>query len=346
MTAVDLTAIVLWLGLTAYAVFGGADFGGGFWDLVAGGSETGKRPRAHIAEAIGPVWEANHTWLIFDLVILWTAFPEAFQAIMSTLFIPLSLAAFGILLRGAAFAFRPVAETLAGKRAAGAVFAASSVVAPFFLGAAAGAIASGRVVAGNPSPDLIGSWLNPTSVLVGLLAVAVCAYLAAVFLVADARRMDRPELADYFLRRATFAAIVAGGLSLAGIAVVTMDAPVLADELLRDGWPFIVAAGAFGTVALVRLARGSLHGTRVLAVGAVVAVVWGWGVAQYPYILPNTLTLAQAAAPPGSQEALLVVFVVAAVLIAPSLALLFVLDQRSRLETEGLGADAAERAVD
>ena len=120
MTPVDLTAIVLWLGLTAYAVLGGADFGGGFWDLVAGGNETGRRPRALIADAIGPVWEANHTWLIFDLVILWTAFPEAFQAIMSTLFIPLSLAALGILLRGAAFAFRPVAESLAGKRAAGA----------------------------------------------------------------------------------------------------------------------------------------------------------------------------------------------------------------------------------
>ena len=346
MTPVDLTAIVLWLGLTAYAVLGGADFGGGFWDLVAGGSETGRRPRALIADAIGPVWEANHTWLIFDLVILWTAFPEAFQAIMSTLFIPLSLAALGILLRGAAFAFRPVAESLAGKRAAGGVFAASSVVAPFFLGAAAGAIASGRVVAGDPAPDLIGSWLNPTSVLIGLLAVAVCAYIAAVFLIADAQRLHRPDLARYFLRRATLGAVVAGALSIAGIAVVQMDAPVLAGELVRDGWPFVVAAGAFGTVALVRLATGSLRGTRVLAVAAVVALVWGWGVAQYPYILPDTLTLAQAAAPPGSQEALLVVFIVAAVLIAPSLALLFVLDQRSHLETEGLGADAAERAAD
>ncbi len=194
MTALQATAIVLWLGLTAYAVFGGADFGAGFWDLAAGGTERGLRPRALIADAIGPVWEANHTWLIFDLVILWTAFPAAFAAIMSTLFVPLSLAALGIVLRGAAFAFRPVATGLTGRRLAGAVFAISSVVTPFFLGAAGGAIASGRVPVGNAAGDPWTSWLTPTSFLVGVLAVATCAYLAAVFLVADARRQSGTEL--------------------------------------------------------------------------------------------------------------------------------------------------------
>jgi len=345
LSALQATAIVLWLGLTTYAVFGGADFGAGIWDLAAGGSERGLRPRALIADAIGPVWEANHTWLIFDLVILWTAFPAAFAAIMSTLFVPLSLAALGIVLRGAAFAFRPVATGLAGRRAAGAIFAASSVVTPFFLGAAGGAIASGRVPAGDALGDPWSSWLNPTAVLVGALAVATCAYLAAVFLVFDARRREDPDLVAYFLRRATLAAVAAGALAVAGIAVLRVDAPSLADELTRRGWPLILASGILGTAALLLLRRDAPRGTRLLAVGAVVAIVWGWGVAQYPDILPGTLSLADAAAPIGSLEALLVVFVVAALIIAPSLVLLYLLDQRSRLSGHGLGSDVAESAT-
>ncbi|MEO8570523.1 MAG: cytochrome d ubiquinol oxidase subunit II [Chloroflexota bacterium] len=342
MSALQLTAVVLWLGLTAYAVFGGADFGAGFWDLAAGGSERGGVPRALIADSIGPVWEANHTWLIFDLVILWTAFPPAFAAIMSTLFIPLTLAALGIVLRGAAFAFRPMATGLRERRAAGAVFALSSLVTPFFLGAAGGAIASGRVPVGNAAGDPWTSWLNPTSFVVGLLAMATCAYLAAVFLVADARRRSQPDLVAYFFRRATLAAIVAGALAVAGIAVLRVDAPILADELRRRGWPLILASALLGTAALFLLRRQTPQGTRVLAVGAVVAVIWGWGVAQYPDILPGSLSLADAAAPTGSLEALLIVFIVAALVIAPSLGLLYSLDQRSRLVSHGLGSDSVD----
>ena len=342
MSAVDLTAIVLWLGLTAYAVLGGADFGAGFWDLVAGGSETGLRPRALIANSIGPVWEANHTWLIFDLVILWTAFPPAFAAIMSALFVPLSLAAFGIVLRGAAFAFRPVASGLAGRRLAGAVFASSSVVTPFFLGVAGGAIASGRVPAGLTGAVPASAWLSPTSLLVGILAVAACAYLAAVFLVASAYRQHQPDLVAYFRWRATVAGIVAGAVALAGIFVLQADAPVLAGELTSRGWPLIAASGVLGVAALVLLRRPSPRGIRLLATGAVVAVVWGWGVAQFPDILPGALTLAAAAAPAGSLDALLVVFVVAALVIAPSLALLFRLDQASRLVGHGVEGVAAD----
>ena len=342
MTAVQVTAGVLWLGLTAYAVFGGADFGAGFWDLVAGGSQRGATPRALIADAIGPVWEANHTWLIFDLVVLWTAFPPAFAAIMSTLFVPLALAALGIVLRGAAFAFRPEAGGFRERRAAGAILAASSVVTPFFLGTAGGAIASGRVPVGNAAGDPWGSWLNPTSILVGLLAIATCAYLAAVFLVADARRRNQPELVAYFFRRATLAGVVAGALAVVGIAVLRLDAPGLADELTNRGWPFVIASGLLGGAALVLLRNEVPRWTRALAIGAVVAVIWGWGVAQYPDILPGSLTLADAAAPAGSLEGLLVVFVAAALVIAPSLGLLYTLDQRSRLTGHGLGTDRAD----
>jgi cytochrome d ubiquinol oxidase subunit II len=331
MTLVDLTAVILWLGVTTYAVFGGADFGAGFWDLVSGRGPQADRSRGLIAAAIGPVWEANHTWLIFDIVILWTAFPAAFAAIISSLFVPISLAAVGIVLRGAAFAFRPVAGSEHGRRLTTAIFAASSVVTPFFLGAAGGGIASGRVSLEPGGGNLVSSWLNPTSILVGTMAVAVCAYVAAVFLVADARRLGQADLAALFLRRARGAAIVTGGLAVAGILVLAVDAPVLARELTGRGWPLVAAGLALGAAALVAIGRRAPFGTRPLAVGAVVAVIWGWGVAQYPDILPRTLSLADAAAPAGSLGALLVVFVVAALLIAPSLALLFWLTQQNRL---------------
>ena len=331
MTLVDVTAVVLWLGVTTYAVFGGADFGAGFWDLASGRGEQAERSRALIAAAIGPVWEANHTWLIFDLVILWTAFPVAFAAIMSSLFVPLCLAAVGIVLRGSAFAFRPVVGSGAGRRITTAIFAISSVVTPFFLGAAGGGIASGRVSLDPSGGDLLGSWLNPTSILVGLMAVAVCAYLAAVFLVADARRLGEADLAALFLRRARAVALVTGGLMVTGIIVLAGDAPVLANELTGRGWPLVVAGLLLGAAALVAIGQRAPFGTRPLAVGAVVAVIWGWGVAQYPDILPRTLSLASAASPAGSLSSLLVVFVAAGLAIAPSLILLFTLTQRNRL---------------
>jgi cytochrome bd ubiquinol oxidase subunit II len=340
VTAVQAMALVLLAGIAAYAVFGGADFGAGFWDLAAGRATPGLKPRALIADAIGPVWEANHTWLIFDLVILWTAFPPAFAAIMTALFVPLCLVALGMVLRGAAFAFRPVATGLRGRQAAGAVFAISSVLTPFLLGTVAGAIASGRVPAdAGVTADTWTIWLNPTSVLLGVMAVAVCAYLAAVFLVADARRRADDDLVRYFRRRAIAAALVAGGLAIGAIPVLGIDAPVLADELTARGWPLIVASGVLGAAALALLWRDRTQGTRACAVGAVVAVIAGWGVAQYPYILPPSMTFADAAAPAGSLDALLVIFVVAALVIAPSLGLLYSLDQRDRLKGHGVGTD-------
>ena len=261
MTTVDLVAIVLWLGVTAYAVFGGADFGGGFWHLAAGTGPRGHGPRNLIADAIGPVWEANHTWLIFDLVILWTAFPPAFAAIMSTLFVPLSLAAFGIVLRGAAFAFGRCPAASGGRRTADARLRAlidRDAVLPGRRGRGdrQWPRARGRH-AGRPVRELAQRRRRSWS---ALLAIAVCGYLAAVFLVADARRFGQPELERYFLRRASSAAIVAGALAVAGIGVLRMDAPILAEELTRVGWPFILASGVFGLVALLRIRLGARAG--------------------------------------------------------------------------------------
>src|ERR687896_37622 len=174
----ELAAALLLIGLAAYVVLGGADFGAGFWDLSAGGAERGAPVRAWVKRGMSPVWEANHVWLIFVLVILWTAFPEAFGSIMSTLAIPLFLAALGIVLRGGAFALKGEASTIAEARALGAVFALSSVLAPFFLGAAAGAIAAGRVPLGNAEGEAWGSWTGPLPLVVGVLAGATRAPLA------------------------------------------------------------------------------------------------------------------------------------------------------------------------
>lgn len=330
----DLVAVVLFVGIMAYSVFGGADFGAGFWDLAAGGAARGARPRALIDDAMGPVWEANHVWLVFCLVVLWTAFPEAFASIMSTLFIPLTLAAIGIVLRGSAFAFRKVVRRLESRRLFGATFALSSVITPFCLGAVAGAIASGRVPPGNDAGDAWTSWLDPTSILGGVLAVATCSYLAATFLMDDARRRGGADLEEYFRRRAFATAFACGAIALVGILVLRSDARFLFDSLIREGLVFVVLSAACGLATVLLLARRAHRWVRMFAVGAVASIVAGWGVAQYPYLLPETLKIEQAAAPDATLVTLVVLAAVAALLVAPALVLLYTLDQRSLLESE------------
>ena len=331
MTAADRVAAVLWLGTMIYAIFGGADFGAGLWDLLAGNGKRGAAQRELIDRAMGPVWEANHTWLIFDLVILWSAFPGAFAAITSTLYLPLALAAVGIVLRGSGFAFRKVSMRLTGRRVFGLTFALSSIITPFLLGTVLGAIASGRVPAAGGG-DPIGSWLNPTSVVVGLLAVAAGAYIAGAFLTADARR-SAPDLADAFRWRTLGAGIVAGGLAIAGILVMRLDAPTLFAGLTGPALPFVALSVVAGMLSLVLCVFAGGRGTRAAAVAAVAAVVLGWGVAQYPLLLPLDLTIGAAAAPEGTLGALTVITIAAAAAIGPSLALLFWLQQQSRLES-------------
>jgi cytochrome bd ubiquinol oxidase subunit II len=331
----DAVAAVLFFGVTAYAVFGGADFGAGFWDLVAGGAKRGERPRAMVDHSIGPVWEANHVWLIFCLVVLWTAFSETFASIMLTLFVPLTLAALGIVLRGSSFAFRKAVFRTRDRRNFGAAFALSSVLVPFCMGAVAGAIASGRVPAGGIAGDPWDSWLNPTSILGGVLAVTTVAYLAAVYLTLDARRIDDAEMVAYFRIRAIYAAIAAGAVAIAGIFILHADSRYLFDELTSRALPFVIISGICGVGSLVLLVRHAYRPARVLAIGAVATVVIAWGVAQWPYLLPQSLKVSQGAAPDGTLQAVLVVFVAAAIIILPSLALLYTLDQKSLLPGEG-----------
>jgi cytochrome d ubiquinol oxidase subunit II len=331
MSKADAAAAILWIGATLYAVFGGADFGAGFWSLVAGGGERASRARRLISSALGPVWEANHVWLIFVLVVLWTAFPTAFSAIMTTLYIPLSLAALGIVLRGSGFAFQEVGEGQEGRSFPERLFAVSSVITPFFMGTVVGAIASGRVPVGNATGDPWSSWLNPVSILVGVLFVATGAYLAAVFLISDARGAGDGDLVSYFSRRALAAAIAAGAIAFAGIFVVHADARYLYDGLTSDGIPLVILSAVCGLGALVLIARHARRGARELAVGAVVAIIWGWGVAQFPYLLPERLTIADGAATSDTLTMVFVVFGAAVVLVLPAMGLLYTLTQRRML---------------
>ncbi len=340
----EFVAVVLMIGVTAYAVFGGADFGAGFWDLVAGGTARGTRPRSVVEHAIGPVWEANHVWLIFVLVVLWTSFSEAFGAIMATLFVPIALAAFGIVLRGTSFAFRKEVVRRSVRRDFGVVFAVSSVIVPFCFGAVAGAIASGRVPPGGTTGDPWSSWINPTSILGGVLAVATCAFLAAVYMVYDAHRFAGPDMEEYFRRRALVMAVVVGVIAVAGIFVLRADAEYLYDRLTGPALPLVLASAVGGLGTLALLTRRLHRGARVLAMGAVAAVIWAWGVAQWPYLLPTRLTVAEAAAPTATLVAVSIAFGLAVLICLPSLALLYALDQRSLLDADS-AVDEQARAT-
>jgi cytochrome d ubiquinol oxidase subunit II len=329
-------AVILFVAVTAYAVFGGADFGAGFWDLVAGGADRGERPREVIDHSIGPVWEANHVWLIFVFVVLWTGFSEAYASITLTVFVPLTIAAFGIVLRGSSFAFRKTVFRTRDRRNFGAAFAISSVLVPYCMGAVAGAVASGRVPPGGEAGDPWTSWINPTSVLGGVLAVIVVAYLAAVYLVFDSRRLGDEQMVEYFRRRAIGAAVVAGLAALVGIFVLRADAEYVFDGLMSRGLPLVILSGVCGVGSLVLLARNATSGARVLAMGAVASIVAGWGVAQWPYLLPETLEVSEGAAPSATLTTLLVATIGAVLIVLPGFILLYVLDQRSLLPGEGV----------
>ncbi|MBW3668679.1 MAG: cytochrome d ubiquinol oxidase subunit II [Actinobacteria bacterium] len=332
MTLPEVVLAVMWVGVTLYAIFAGADFGAGAWDLLAGGGRAGQSQRRLIEHSIGPVWEANHVWLIFVLVVLWTGFPTAFAAVMSTLYVPLTVAAVGIILRGAGFAFRKSVEDVALQRLFGMLFAASSVLTPFFLGAVAGAVASGRVPAEPVTIDPFEPWVNPTSLLGGVLAVATCAYLAAVFLAADADRHRHAELARRYRTNGIGAALVAGGVALAGIFVLRADAPRLFDGLTGRGAPLVglSALGGLWSVALLVRCRYGL--ARVAAALAVTAVVWGWAAGQYPDLLVGELTVAEAAGSATTLRAMLASLAVGSLLFAPALVALLVVHARGRLD--------------
>src|SRR3954452_11892781 len=343
MSLQDVPMLFVLAGLAIYTVLGGADFGAGLWQLLAGGGERGGRIRDRAHDALAPVWEANHVWILFVLTVSWTAYPEAFASIASTLSVPLFLAGIGIIFRGASYALRAGVENA---QRVDRVFALSSILTPFALGAMAGGIASMRVPVGNAQGDLFSSWLNPTSILVGLLAVAFSGYLAAVYLAADSRRLGDEELEGWFRGRALGAAVVAGALAVAGLAVLRSDARELFDGLVSgDGLPALIVSGLAGGATLALVLRRRYELARLGASLAVAAVVAGWALAQRPVILPG-LTVEQAAAPDATLVAVIVASVAGALVLFPSLALLFSLVLRGRFDAgdPSVGAVAPQPA--
>jgi cytochrome d ubiquinol oxidase subunit II len=340
MHLADVPALLILIGMAAYIVFAGADFGAGLWYLLAGPGPRGRPIRDFTYHAMAPVWEANHVWLIFILVVTWTAYPTAFGSITSTLAVPLFIAAVGIIMRGTTYALRsgaaPDRET---EGVTGFVFGASSILTPFALGTVIGGIAAGEVPVGNAEGDLFTSWLNPTSIAIGVLAVATSSYLAAVYLAGDAVRHGEPELAQAFRSRALAMGLIAGALAVAGLIVLRADARELFDDLTSGGGlaaVLVSAAAGLGTLLLMR--TGRFEPARFSAALAVAAIVAGWGVAQRPELLPG-LTVQEAAAGHSTLVALLVSIGAGLVVLVPSLMLLYGLVLRGRFDT---GAPAVD----
>jgi cytochrome d ubiquinol oxidase subunit II len=318
----EIPLILMLVGLAAYTVLGGADFGAGLWELTARGPSN-EDLRDHTHRAMAPVWEANHVWLIFVITMCWTVYPEAFASIASTLTIPLFLAGLGVILRGAAYALRAGTSSPREEAAVSFTFALSSLLTPFALGTAVGGIASERVPVGNAAGDQFSSWINPTSLLIGVLAVAASAYLAAVYLAADATRMDDRRIAEAFRRRGLVAGVLAGAIALAGPFVLREDARRLYDGLTEGaGLVALTVSFVAGVAALAAVWARRYEPARVVAAGAVVAVVAGWGFAQRDAFLPG-LSIEEAAASDATIVAVLIGFAVGLLVLLPSLAYLF-----------------------
>jgi cytochrome d ubiquinol oxidase subunit II len=337
-------AAILFMVIAAYALFGGADFGGGIWDLLAGSAERGAAPRELVDESITPVWEANHVWLVFILVLLWTGFPPAFAAIMIALFVPLSLSLLGIVLRGVGFAFRHTAQRLRTQQLTGAMFAASSLITPFFMGTAVGAVATGQVPV-HPTGNVLAAWTSPTALLTGFLFVAACAYISAVFLVLEARHRGHQDLMRYFSLRATAAGILTGALAGGTFAELSVSAPHVFAGLTGIALPLVAISIAAGIAVLGMLWLRWYHALvlRATAAIAVATVVWGWGLAQYPYLFPTSLPLAAGSAPTASLVGEFVVTGLAVLLVAPAFALLYFLQQRRLLKESEADSELRRR---
>jgi cytochrome d ubiquinol oxidase subunit II len=338
-----LPLVFVLIGLTLYTVLGGADFGAGFWQLVAGRGERAERIREYAHNSMGPVWEANHVWLIFVLTVFWTAYPSAFGAIAATLPAPLFIATVGIIFRGAAYALRAGAANARELGVIDTIFSLSSIITPFALGVAIGAIATDRVLPGGEAGSRVfSSWTNTTSIFIGLLAVVSCAYLAAVYLAADAARDEQRELEQAFRARALAAGAVAGVVAIAGIFLVSSDNPALYHSLTSGrALPAVVVSAVAGVATLAFVCSRRYERARYGAAVAVAAIIAGWALARWPTILPG-LTVERAAAGHDTLVWIVLAVLVGAAILFPSLGLLFGLMLSGRFQTPAsAGAEQA-----
>ena len=317
--AVILAALIL------YVLFGGADFGGGVWHLLALGPRA-SRQRALIAEAIAPIWEANHVWLILVVVVLFTAFPPAFAAISTRFHAPLLALLLAIVVRGSAFVFRSASSDRARERRGwSGVFIAGSLASPLLLGMLAAALVAGQT-AEDLSPARLGwsgPWLTPFALAAGLFTLALCAFLAAVYLTVEAD--GDAELQEDFRRRALASGIVCGALALTTFLLSEGSAPRVYQGLSvrRWSWPLHVVTGLAAVLALVAVGRRRYRLARLVAAAQVALVVLGWGASLYPFVVVPDLTLVAASAPRATQTLLLAALAAGALVLFPSLRLLF-----------------------
>ena len=326
---VELVAGLALVALIAYAVLAGADFGGGIWDALARGDRRDAQREA-IAKAMGPVWEANHVWLIFVIVLLFTGFPSAFAALSVALFTPFHLVLLGIILRGAAFVFRAYSPQSArsvrpgrGARRWGVVFGVASVITPVLLGMCLGAVSSGHVrVAADGAVRFEGPlpWLSPLALAVGAFALAVCAYVAAVFLANE----TEGELREDFRRRALWAGTGVVALSVLVLPLLRFGAAHLWEGLTSARAAPVLAVGvAASLLSGWALWRRRIRLARTATVAQVVCLLAGWGIAQHPYLIYPDVTLHGAAAPDATLRFVLWSTPFGMALLIPSLWLLF-----------------------
>jgi cytochrome d ubiquinol oxidase subunit II len=325
MTIALLALSLIWLGFIAYVVLGGADFGAGVWDLLATGP-TAQRQHQFITKILGPVWEANHVWLIFLLVGLMNVFPSVFATFMSALFVPLTLALFGIVLRGAGFIFRAYAvqanawTTHFWSR----IFSTSSLLTPFFLGVSAAAVAGGRVRISNTTPsDLLSSWTTPFALTVGVMAVLQCATLAAVYLTAEAHAHQEKDFVASYRLKALVSSTLTSVLGVISIALSASEAPALWHGLFSQALPFVGGTILMGFLVLMALLVKRYRLASLFVILETGLMLISWGVSQYPYLIPPSLTIEQAANEPQVIAVLLVVMVVGMLLVLPALFYLF-----------------------
>ena len=315
------TACVMLAALTLYVLFGGADYGAGVWDLLARGPRASAQ-RDLIAHAIGPVWEANHVWLILVIVLFFTGFPLAFGAVMTSLHAPLSLMLVGIVLRGSAFTFRAYDPSERARRRWNRVFSIPSVVTPVLLGSIIGAIATGQVGLAPDRQARAVVWLGPFPIVVGLFALAIFAYLAAVYLTLET---TDPQLRDDFRLRALISAVIVGVLAFAVYQIASTDAPDLIRGLGSSAWglPVRAATGAFAIAAIAALWTRRYRIARIAAMAQVTLILFGCALAQYPLLVPPDLTIESSSAPPLVHKFLLAALAAGSLILIPSIVYLF-----------------------
>src|SRR6266705_3383222 len=327
MTIADVLLSILWLALFIYTIFWGGDFGGGMLELFSVG-ESGSRQEALIDESIGPVWESNHVWLIFLLVVFFTAFPPAFAAINVVLFIPLMLAVIGIVLRGSAFAFKMhgIINRSQNARILSRIFSVASAMTPFFLALAAASIASGHIQIQNTSQIVtnIGSdWLTPFTVTIGAMALTLCVTIAAIYMTVEATAKGDTELVEAFRLRGLIAVALTAALGLLGLILAPSEAAFLWHGMLDKAIPVVIVTMLVGVAAAAALWFRRYRWARVLIVAEAAFLLLSWGVSQYPYIIPPDVTAANASSPQETQVFLLVGIIIALIIVVPSLWFLF-----------------------